>query len=297
MKKIRNGIIGFVFGAIFCVTVNVAAETLISSEEVGYSNSKTRETTVDGALDELFSAVEINEEIDYLKQSISNLQSRIDNMYPVGSIYISETNTNPSELFGGTWERYAVGRTLLSTDGTSGQTGGSATAKLATSNLPSHTHSIPALTGTAASAGAHTHTVTANGSVTSTFTGSSVTTSSKGAHTHEFSKGGSALVVYADAASTGMPTAEGFAHGANNWFSTENKASSAIASAGAHTHTVTAKGSVTSTFTGSSATTSSKGAHTHDVTTTASTSGKTGSGSAFSVQDPYITVYMWKRTA
>ena len=52
------------------------------------------------------------------------------------------------------------------------------------------------------------------------------------------------------------------------------------ASAGAHTHTLTAKGTVSSTFTGASATTSS-----------------VGSGSAINVQNPYTSVYMYKRTA
>ena len=37
--------------------------------------------------------------------------------------------------------------------------------------------------------------------------------------------------------------------------------------------------------------------HSHSFTTAAKTSGSTGSGTAFSVLDPYITVYMYKRTA
>lgn len=39
------------------------------------------------------------------------------------------------------------------------------------------------------------------------------------------------------------------------------------------------------------------GKHTHTVTVNSSTSGSTGSGAAFNVQDPFITVYMYKRTA
>ena len=47
-----------------------------------------------------------------------------------------------------------------------------------------------------------------------------------------------------------------------------------------HTHSFTPAGSVTSTFTG-----------------TASNTGATGGGKSISVQDAYITVYMYKRTA
>jgi hypothetical protein len=66
--------------------------------------------------------------------------------YPVGSIYISIVNTNPSSLFGGTWVAFASGRTLVGLD--SGQTefdaveetGGSKTHTLVTNEMPSHTH-------------------------------------------------------------------------------------------------------------------------------------------------------------
>ena len=33
----------------------------------------------------------------------------IDDVYPVGSIYMNVTNTNPSTLFGGTWVQYTEG--------------------------------------------------------------------------------------------------------------------------------------------------------------------------------------------
>ena len=46
--------------------------------------------------------------------------------YPVGAIYLSVTEVDPSSLFGGTWERI-VGRFLLGADTTyaAGSTGGS----------------------------------------------------------------------------------------------------------------------------------------------------------------------------
>jgi len=36
--------------------------------------------------------------------------------YPVGSIYLSVNNTNPSKWFGGMWEQIAKGRTLVGVD-------------------------------------------------------------------------------------------------------------------------------------------------------------------------------------
>ena len=67
----------------------------------------------------------------------------VDLFYPVGSIYTSMNSTDPSELFGGTWEQI-TDRFLYCAD-SSKQTGGSKT--ITTDNLPSHTH---AFTGTAA---------------------------------------------------------------------------------------------------------------------------------------------------
>lgn len=39
-----------------------------------------------------------------------------DIIYPIGSIYISTVSTNPSEWFGGVWEVFATGRTLVGID-------------------------------------------------------------------------------------------------------------------------------------------------------------------------------------
>lgn len=40
----------------------------------------------------------------------------IDLVYPVGSIYISINSTNPATLFGGIWERFGNGKTLIGVD-------------------------------------------------------------------------------------------------------------------------------------------------------------------------------------
>jgi len=43
----------------------------------------------------------------------------LDRVYPVGSIYITITSTNPGTTLGGTWVRFGNGRTLIGVDETS----------------------------------------------------------------------------------------------------------------------------------------------------------------------------------
>lgn len=62
---------------------------------------------------------------------------------PIGSIYISVNSTNPSTYFGGTWVQIKD-RFLLCCGNTysAGSTGGEATHKLTTSEMPSHGHDL-----------------------------------------------------------------------------------------------------------------------------------------------------------
>lgn len=68
----------------------------------------------------------------------------IDVIYPVGSIYMSMSATNPHDLFGvGTWERISQGRMLLGADDSTykaGATGGEATHTLTAKEMPRHNH-------------------------------------------------------------------------------------------------------------------------------------------------------------
>lgn len=78
----------------------------------------------------------------------------ISDIYPVGSIYMSVNNTNPSTLFGGTWEQLKD-RFLLGAGDTytAGNTGGEATHTLTINEMPSHNHSIYSGWGTGESIG------------------------------------------------------------------------------------------------------------------------------------------------
>lgn len=119
-----------------------------------------------------------------------------DILYPVGSIYMSVNNTNPSLLFPNTNWTQLKDRFLLGAGDTytAGNTGGAATVTLTEQQMPSHSHS-----GTTNSDGSHSHKIPStynaylNGSGGS-FTGGSsdpynANTSSDGSHTHSFTTG------------------------------------------------------------------------------------------------------------
>ena len=211
---------------------------------------------------------------DVLEKKYQDLSEKENNFknnflnktYPVGSIYISTNSTNPSSLFGGKWESYGAGRTIVGVGSngetnyaSAGLTGGNEKINLAVANLPAHTHSF-----------------TPSGTVSSTFKGNTGTLSSSGAHTHsmpytptknsnENTQGASGAVL------PGI----GFA---DRLYVTGHTITTT--SSGAHTHTLTAKGSVTSSFSGTKVNTTS-----------------VGSSTSIDIRNPYITTYMWKRIA
>ena len=216
----------------------------------------------------------MSEKLNKINEQLNNL-NLLDDKYPIGSIYTTTSNTNPAQTIGGKWEAYAQGRTLvgMGNNGTTNYSevssnGGSSKVTLNTSNIP-----------------AHTHTYTPSGTVESTFTGISSTTNSSGSHTHN-------LGVYETERETtkrlGLKTEAWCQENINSGVScgfagrimvlTSAQKYSYSTSAGSHTHTLTPAGNITSTFKGEQATTSS-----------------VGGTQSFSVQNPYITVYFWKR--
>ena len=61
--------------------------------------------------------------------------------FPIGYIYLSTSNVNPGQFFGGTWKPIKDRFLLLAGDTyKGGQTGGEATHKLTINEMPSHTH-------------------------------------------------------------------------------------------------------------------------------------------------------------
>lgn len=70
----------------------------------------------------------------------------LDMIYPVGSIYISISSSNPSYNMGGTWQRFANGKTLVGVDeydsdfNSPNRTGGEKAHQTTVEEMPSHAH-------------------------------------------------------------------------------------------------------------------------------------------------------------
>ncbi len=224
----------------------------------------------------------IEEQLNDLKNKINNLEQKMNNnesnrlnkTYPVGSIFETTTYSSAQEVsnaLGGTWEVYGSGKTLVGVDHNDSdfnavnKTGGGKNTTLTVANLPSHTHSIPALSGTAAQAGAHTHSSTAKSSNITGYFGTVVPAEH---------------VRWASGAFSG------------NTISSSSSLAVTVPNRTAPIYGYKFSATPTITMTNASA-----GAHTHSVSTTASNTGSQGSGTAFTNLQPYITVYMYKRVS
>jgi hypothetical protein len=82
------------------------------------------------------------------KIDVSALTAIINVIYPIGSIYMSVSNTNPGELFGGTWVAWGAGRVPVGVSASDAEfntveeTGSEKTHVLTAAELASHQHDI-----------------------------------------------------------------------------------------------------------------------------------------------------------
>ncbi len=284
MKKTIMIIIvtAMITGIISIYGAYAATTYAISATKIGYSdNSNLGVDNVQAAIDG--TCTKFSSQLTNLKNEVKT--ETVNEMYPVGSIYITTSISTASELekiLGvGTWESYASGRTLVGvgtgTDINSvsktfkvNETGGEYTHNLTTSEIPSHSHTIPSLSGTAASTGS---------GYSLSHACKTKTTSSNGDHNHSLYKqvdnysgvtlnvggGNSTLKIYY-----------------------KNDNSTKTLNAGAHTHSY--EDCYLNSLSGVEA-------HTHTVSTTAATTGKIGGSEAHNNIQPYLAVYMYKRTA
>ena len=177
-------------------------------------------------------------------------QTSILQAYPVGSIYLSVVETNPAELFGGTWEampgRVLIGAGVSDFDinYVAGTKGGSRARTLTSSNIPKHTHTVE-IKETAA--------------------------------THNHKNG-----VFDEAAAGNGPLSSNY--GATKMYPTKTQAVMAADTSVFGTNTQLYMGYTSAT----------SAVHTHEVAV-----GYYGAKepTEISVMQPYLVVYMWKRTA
>ena len=204
--------------------------------------------------------------------------------WPVGSIFITMSNTNPATLLGGgTWEQIQ-GKYLLASSSsyTAGETYGSMTKTLTVANLPVHTHNF-----TTGSAGAHTHTASTGSAGNHSHTRGTMNITG----TYDFAYDYDAVSYRNNfcngAFAGGAVWSESryqlsWANGSQyQWqkmnFDASRSWTGATSTTGAHTHSVTVN---------------SNGAHTHSGTTNG-----TGSGTALNIMPESIAVNIWRRTA
>lgn len=121
-----------------------------------------------------------------------------DAQYPIGSIYMSANNTNPTVYFGGEWVAWGSGRVPVGVDANDAEfseaesTGGEKVHTLTSGEIPSHNHSINEKTYTSGinsvnhthGIGAHSHGLNNHTHTTNSF---SVATAAESVnHTHTF---------------------------------------------------------------------------------------------------------------
>lgn len=215
-----------------------------------------------------------------------------DLVYPVGSIYMSATLSTKDDveaLLGGTWEAWGAGRVPVgvgTADGKTfaiGETGGKKDAI-----IPSHNHTAT-FSGTAVAAHTHTgpsHAHSINAQAIGVTGDGSGSTGWGGSHTHNYDK-----IVTNSFSESGDTTTHTGVNYATSGATTES---------GFHNHTVvvnvTATGTLAAHSTNNAGTgnTGSAGAHTPAGTVTVASNGESATNKNL---QPYITCYMWKRTA
>ena len=215
----------------------------------------------------------------------------VNDIYPIGSIYMSINSTNPSTLFGGTWEQIK-GRFLLGQGGNLANTSdywGSASANSV--NMPNgemggtyqpnvsfnHTHPMP-----------HTHPIPHAHSMSHTH--------SIGSHVHYLGDAGYAKIQHNNgkfwfkeiATATWVDSGSATASGTNN--ETNNSAGIPLGGTTNGSDAFTS-GASSISKTGGTDTANSGGVN------TANTGGASTSSTTLTYLPPYLVVYIWKRTA
>lgn len=122
---------------------------LLDNNKIKYTIAKLGDSN-DYTNEELYQMIkQLQDDNKVLSSQITNNTtsgSMFLKVYPVGSIYISTSSENPGNIYGGTWEEYGKGRTLVGVDSndsdfsTVEKLGGEKTHTLTIDEMPSHNH-------------------------------------------------------------------------------------------------------------------------------------------------------------
>ena len=272
-----------------------ATVTMYDSNIVSYDNTTSglNSTNVQGALDELYGCATNYSAYETRLAALEAVIGDVQEIYPVGSIYTSIDSTNPSSLFGGTWEAFGTGKTLVGVDtsdtsfDTVEETGGAKTKSytpagtignttLTTDQIPSHTHNYVKATGVG------NHTLTTSEIPSHNHTVYALAAGTMSTPYHLGMQGDGNFVMYDK---NGSAKWDSGTNGSGSSFRTfdlgRDGTTSSNGGGGSHNHPL-------NTSTVASVATGGGGSHTHSFT---------GTATSIDVVQPYITVYMWKRTA
>ena len=90
----------------------------------------------------------LNEIYKGMENGPQAINENFQNLFAVGDIHISTSSANPADRFGGTWERFGKGRTLVSVDesdsdfNAANKTGGEKKHTLTVDEMPRHSHNV-----------------------------------------------------------------------------------------------------------------------------------------------------------
>ena len=151
--------------------VHIVQELNAGIMDYDNSSSKLESSDVQNAIDEI-------------------VRTMFDKIYPVGSVYTSINETNPSTIFGGVWEQ--IKDTFLLAAGNTyagGSVGGEATHVLTVNEIAKHSHPLLAWTGGSTDTGNYSSKVINN-------TGTGWTDATSGAKLYHVWKSGGVFQTY-----------------------------------------------------------------------------------------------------
>lgn len=284
MKYIKKNI-KFIAFIVICFSISIisahATTIVFNSRNVKYDNSTSHlsATNLQDAIDELHSKASTYTNYDTVLTSIENYKLTA---HPVGSIYIStvdDTKEKVQNRFGGTWEAFSAGKTMFAINSgdsafnSVSDTGGAKTHTISVENLPSHTHTYSKPNSSTEGYALKLADITNHNHG---FDGFGMDTRGEGSVYFNL-QADQNFVLYRASDNKAI-------------WSTHTSNSSATGVDGLYTVTL-GTGTTTTTSVGSGT------AHSHTVSTSTADTTTTGSGTALSTKDPYVVVYMWKRTA